>query len=132
MELSILMVVALTIFGEAAGESLSGKLAVASVIWNRARGRTDRFERECRRPRQFSCWNSGQAPTVPKDPLSRAAFSDCLLIAQLMIDHTFNPTIAADHYYALSMRQAPRWAREMTVVEDIGGHRFLNSRNSQN
>ena len=61
---NLVLIVALTIFGEAAGESVQGKRAVASVIWTRADGNQNALASVCKAPRQFSCWNDG-APLVP-------------------------------------------------------------------
>ena len=46
-----------TIYHEARGESMYGKLAVASVIYNRSMKSGKSFGYECLKPEQFSCWN---------------------------------------------------------------------------
>jgi spore germination cell wall hydrolase CwlJ-like protein len=117
-----IMIVALTLFGEASGEPWEGKMAVASVIWHRAQGDPARLVGVCRAAEQFSCWNNGRTPTVPDDPASLAAWQDCLGIARVMAAGGFLPSIAADHYHNFSVR--PRWARSMQHVADVGGHRF--------
>lgn len=122
---TLTLIIALTIFGEAAGESLEGKHAVASVIWHRAKGDRSRYEMVCRRPKQFSCWNTG-TPKVPADKPSQKAFSECLAIAQTLVNGTFEPLILADHYHATGIK--PSWSRKMPVVATIGGHIFYYSR----
>ena len=119
--------IALTLFGEASGESTEGKRAVASVIWTRAlltraRGDTNRLVAVCLAPKQFSCWNDGRRPRVPGDYPSRAAWAECKAIADEMCAGTFKPTITATHYY--SGKKAPYWVASMTLVREIGGHRF--------
>jgi spore germination cell wall hydrolase CwlJ-like protein len=112
--------VALTIFGEAAGESIEGKRAVASVIWTRADGNPNALASVCKAPRQFSCWNDG-APLVPDDAPSRRAYVECVKIASAMATGAFTPTLRATHYHA---GKAPKWAGSMRLVAVIGGHRF--------
>ena len=83
--LATVVVVALTLFGEAAGEPLAGKQAVASVIHCRAQARgTGGLVGVCKAPRQFSCWNAG-TPVVPDDALSWRAYRQCWLIADSMV-----------------------------------------------
>lgn len=119
-----LIIIALTLFGEAAGESYAGKLAVASVIWNRANGNPERLTQVCKAPKQFSCWNSG-APKVPQDVPSQNAWAECAEIASTMLDGSFEPTTEANHYFALWMQKRPSWAASMTELETIGRHVFF-------
>jgi hypothetical protein len=57
-----LAALSLTLYGEARGEPIEGKCAVASVVINRTKN-PDRFgdtiRDVCLAPRQFSCWNAG-------------------------------------------------------------------------
>ena len=119
-----LLIVALTLFGEAAGEPLEGKRAVASVIWNRAGGDPSALVAVCRAPRQFSCWNDGAAPRVPRDAPSRRAWAVCADIAGDMVAGTFVPTTCATHYHNTTVR--PRWAERMREIDRIGRHRFYH------
>lgn len=122
-----LMIIALTIFGEAAGEPHAGKMAVASVIWNRANGNPERLTQVCKAPRQFSCWNAG-APRVPRDQPSQNAWAECADIASTMLDGSFEPTTEANHYFATWLKQRPSWAADMTELETIGRHVFFTNR----
>jgi spore germination cell wall hydrolase CwlJ-like protein len=117
---NVVIIIALTLFGEAAGESIEGKRAVASVIFERAGGDTNRFADVCKAPRQFSCWNK-RAPRVPNDYPSRKAWRECVTIAVEMTNGVFVPTITATHYHS---GKAPEWANGMRLVAVIGGHRF--------
>ena len=49
----------MTIYCEAQGESLEGKTAVASVIYNRAGGDPNKLVGVCLKNKQFSEWNVG-------------------------------------------------------------------------
>jgi spore germination cell wall hydrolase CwlJ-like protein len=118
---NIIIIVALTIFGEASGEPLAGKQAVASVIWHRAGGDPAQLVAVCKARRQFSCWND-RTPKVPNDYPSRKAWAECKAIAERMAAGTFEPTIRATHYHADSV--TPVWAGKMRLVAIIGGHRF--------
>ena len=118
---NVVIIIALTLFGEASGESLFGKQAVASVIWHRAGGDTNRLAEVCKARRQFSCWNDGRAPKVPNDWPSRKAWAECKAIAERMAAGEFEPTIRATHYHS---GDAPVWAGKMKLVAIIGGHRF--------
>lgn len=118
--------VARTLFAEAAGESLEGKKAVASVIWNRAKGNKDNLLHVVKAPRQFSCWNSGMPVAGTGN-----AWKDCLSIAKEMMSGNFTPITKHSHYYAPA-KANPKWAYIKTKKgkvlrdhDDIGNHRFL-------
>ncbi len=128
-------VVALTIWGEARGEPVEGKIAVACVLRNRlSDGRWGAtYERVCLARKQFSCWNPGdpnqvrlqtfrtqiQQGTQPSDMVLR----ECYWIAEGLIRNVIRPRVGqATHYHAITI--TPRWAKTGKVVEDIGRHRF--------
>jgi spore germination cell wall hydrolase CwlJ-like protein len=115
-----MIVVALTLFGEAAGETIAGKRAVASVIWKRAGGKAESMESVCKAAKQFSCWN-GKPPKVPNDYPSRRAWRHCKEIAAEMVAGTFTPTIDATHFHAVGVPL--KWAR-MKYVGLVGNHFF--------
>lgn len=119
---NILIVIALTLFGEASGETIAGKRAVASAIWQRAHGDVSRLAEVCKANKQFSCWNGKRTPKVPNDYPSRRAWAHCKEIAGEMCAGTFTPTIAATHYHAVGV--APSWAAAMKYVGVVGNHFF--------
>ncbi len=124
--ITAVVVIALTLFGEAAGEPLAGKQAVASVIYHRAeREGTGGFVGVCRAPRQFSCWNNGATPQVPDDAPSWRAYRQCWQIADSMVAGRFTTTVDADHYHADYV--TPGWAGKMEHVGTVGRHRFYRS-----
>jgi len=121
-------ILAKTIWGEARGEPLAGKVAVANVIINRADkggwwGST--IEDVCLKDQQFSCWNEFD-PNFKKlrvinkkDP----AFRDCLMIAEMADKNLLNDvTDGATHYHAIGAD--PWWSRDQTPVATIGNHAF--------
>jgi len=130
-----ILTLARTLWGEARGESVRGKEAVAAVVMNRVRraralggywwGMTP--IQVCRKPWQFACWNDGD-PNHAKmlavgadDPVFRI----CLRIARRAIAGTLkDPTHGATHYHAKD--SSPPWARNRKPSAVIGGHRFYN------
>lgn len=132
--------VALTLFGEARGESLDGQIAVASVLRNRLLdGRWGQsLTAVCLAPWQFSCWNEADpnrplllqlaqqlgAPLSPDpiDPVLRR----CLWIADGVVTGVLPSTVKrATHYYAVALRDTPRWAKTGSLVGRVGGHLFF-------
>ena len=126
-------ILARTIWGEARGETLTGKEAVANVILNRQklaqrRGKMwwgNNIIEICQKPLQFSCWNESD-PNYKKiiavdesDP----QFAICQRIARralngVLPDHTFG----ADHYHEASIH--PTWAESRVPTTTIGHHVF--------
>ena len=124
----VIMVVALTLWGECRGEPIEGKRAVASVIYWRAvkelshdagRQWPGQLERVCLKPRQFSCWNGGEVAR----PEPGQAWDECLELASALVGNTFRPSFFALNYHADYCK--PHWAAGMSEVARIGRHVFL-------
>ncbi len=118
-----------TIWGEARGEPLEGKVAVAHVILNRARiggWWGDTIERVVLRRWQFSVWNRGD-PNRPKMlvvDLSDSAFRDSMYAALGAVQERIpDNTEGATHYHATSITP-PRWAPKLEATVTIGRHKF--------
>ncbi len=127
----------LVIYGEARGESIEGKVAVASVVTNRLRrggwfGST--LTEVILKPYQFSAFN-------PDDPNRRLlemiarnfweylgqyeALRQCWWVAVGFLDGWLSSNVGeATHYFSTSMKSPPDWASEMELVAEIGRHRF--------
>ena len=117
------IIIALTIYAEAAGEPLTNKYAVASVIWNRADGDVRKLAKVCKAPKQFSCWNRG-TPSMPKrDRMSQKAWADCLGFASAMICGRFKPSTPATFYHDISIAP-PYWVKGKRLVWAEGLLRF--------
>ena len=130
---------ALTIWGEARGEPVEGKVAVASVIRNRlALGRWGHlYESVCHARMQFSCWNAGtdanyltlvalavrvEAGETIDDP----AYRECYWIAQGCLSGAMQDrTQGATHYFSDSLLRPPLWAFGRTPICTIGRHLFF-------
>lgn len=120
-------VAARTVWGEARGEAFEGRLAVAHVIANRAEANYmgDTLAAVCRRPYQFSCWNSDDPNRAKMEALSKddPVYRDCLLAVGLALVSDADPTRGARHYHNESV--APKWADAARERIVIGDHIFL-------
>lgn len=121
------------IYGEARGETESGKRAVAWVVKNRAKkggwyGHS--INSVILKPWQFSCFNMND-PNREKiiaqinSSKPNEDFKICLQVAKdvlggLTIDETFGAT----HYYNPAICN-PTWAKTMIETAKIGNHKFL-------
>ena len=130
---------ALTIYGEARGESREGKIAVGSVILERVEHREwdgKTLHEVCLMPYQFSCYLPGDPNfhalrLIAQDWETKAmrsmAMSECYQIATGLIDGIIprTPEIAAAHccqYKTIRARAA--WAKKMKVILTINQHEF--------
>lgn len=137
-------VLALTIWAEARGESLEGRVAVACVVRNRMALRRQTVRDVCLAPAQFSCWaTAGGAANyralmavvdaivggrVVPDQLVR----ECQWVADGILSGACRDiSRGADHYLTttlLSSTAKPRWVTSMTWTATIGAHAFYRSR----
>jgi len=119
------MTCALTLWMEAGGESLDGKRAVASVVWERAGGSPGRLAAVCRAKGQFSAWNGlTYRQAVRKAPHQGAAWDDCLRIAGEMARGEFRPTIRAEFFHGPPLVRAPAVWGNVVRVAEIGRQIF--------
>lgn len=128
-------VLARTLFGEARGESLSGKEAVACVIMNRVqRGRDrggywwgDSITAVCQKPWQFSCWNENdpnREKILAMEP-GHKVFDTCVRIARRALSGCLeDATKGATHYHTKNVN--PPWSRGRPACVEIGHHLFYN------
>lgn len=133
-----------TLMGEAAGESIAGQVAVASVIRNRAlhpRWWGKSWRGVCLQRGQFSCWWEANANTDRVYALARAlmtgqaATSGPDVVSQLewvaagVLDNVLmDPTGMSDHYLTETLFESaacPVWARGKRPKARIDHHVFL-------
>ena len=118
-----------TLYMEARGEGERGLRAVATVIYNRAKGSAAQMEKVCLKPYQFSCWN-GKAPKsvriAPKSAFDRRAYALCLSIEKELLSGNFSPLGEWTHYYNPRLC-SPTWAQGVPCVK-IGNHNFLKAK----
>lgn len=128
-------VLARTIYGEARGETVRGKEAVACVIINRVnfavkRGGYwwgDTIDGVCRKPFQFSCWNEGDVnlKKIMAVKPGHRVFDTCARIARRAIGGggaITDPTNGATHYHHVDA--SPPWSRGRAPIAEIGRHLF--------
>ena len=128
-------ILARTLWGEARGEGLAGRVAVAWTIRNRVDDGKDKswwgegYTGVCQKPYQFSCWNRNDpnyqflsgARQIPFRELAQ-----CRIAADQVIDGKVqDPTGGATHYYATTMPKAPDWASKAKRTLKLGNHVFF-------
>ena len=120
-------IIAATIWDEARGEGTAGRMAVASVIYKRAKlggwwGNTP--AKVCLCPSQFSGWNDGKIHVDLSNERKLQIWRECKKIAQDLLDGKFKPTINATHFYNPKTADYQSWFSKMYNVQNIGKHRF--------
>lgn len=129
-------ILARTLFGEARGEPVRGKEAVACVVLNRVRRARRRggwwwggdIVEVCLKPWQFSCWNAGDPNRARIETVtdSDRVFRSCQRIAERALAGTLtDPTKGATHYHARGVH--PPWAWHKAPSAEIGRHLFYNN-----
>ena len=125
-----------TLYGEARGEPVRGKEAVACVIINRMRkaqqhGRYwwgNSIGEVCLKRWQFSCWNQNDPNRAKILSVTRKdkVFASCLRIARrAMRGGMKDPTEGATHYHHEAV--LPPWARGQVPLVQIGAHVFYKN-----
>jgi hypothetical protein len=142
LKLTDAQVLALTIYGEARGESTEGKIAVGSVILERVDHRDwdgKRIMDVCFKKWQFSCYlendpNYGKLLNIAEQwyesMTSNPALNDCFGIAIGLISGNIDrtPEIAASHccqYATAKGAETVKWDDGMKIVATIGHHIFF-------
>ena len=133
-------IMALTIYAEARGEILAGKIAVGTVIMNRVRNRSwdGRTVRDvCLWPKQFSCFNPDdkQRAMLINFANNLNAFNenkelrDCYIIAIGLIKGSIRPDkdlvkSKCCQYLTAEAKKNVDWWKTMKFVKKIGNHEF--------
>ncbi|MGG5812460.1 cell wall hydrolase [Falsiroseomonas sp. CW058] len=125
-------ILALTLWGEAAGRPVRAMEAVAAVVMTRVRlaARAGGLAHlgqgvagVCRAPFQFACWqprHPRHAALAECDTQADAAFPACRRIAaRAMAGLLPDPTEGATHYHAAD--ELPRWAVGQVPTAELGG-----------
>lgn len=138
----------LTLWAECRGEPVEGKIAVASVIRNRAMFGAGRFGQGykgvCLKPKQFSCWNPGtDANHVRLMAMAEKVVADYAIRSMLVYDDLTREIQylaqgimggqlrsnvgSCDHYLTTDLftRKPPVWAKGRTPKAFVGAHTFL-------
>jgi len=128
-------VMALTIYGEARGEQMDGRIAVGSVILERDKrggwyGKS--IKDVCLKPWQFSCFLpadpnfeslKAKAENWEKALQDNTALRECLEIAAGLLGGIILPNVIATHYETLETHAD--WEASLKPVRVIGRHKFF-------
>lgn len=142
LKLSDAQIMALTIYGEARGESVEGQIAVGSVILERVDHRNwdgKTIREVCLKKWQFSCFNENDpnygkllhiAEQWDEEIATNAALNSCWGIALGLVSYNIprTPEIAASHccqYATKAGLGGVTWDDKMKIVAEIGNHFFL-------
>ena len=124
-----LTLLALCVWGEARGESETGKAAVAHVVMNRYLLQKSTFGMTVRevilKPFQFSFFNPRPewGRKLITDLRESTAWEACVFAAwEAYLGITDDPTGGATHYHNNSC--SPKWTKELTKTITIGNHIF--------
>lgn len=122
-----LEIMARTIWGEARGESQTGRTAVGNVIMNRVHhpSRWPKSPAEvCQQPWQFSCWNEGDPNRTKllEVDLDDTDLRQCIRAALTALTGV-DQTNGSNHYFA-NYIEKPSWAEDMEHTCTIGVHQF--------
>ena len=138
-------VLALTMWAEARGEAVEGRIAVGCVVRERVRDPRwpDTYREVCLQTWQFSCWNTSDPnhaklmrlatlfladfairSSTPLDPMLR----ECLYLAEGVIGGQILDRVGrANHYLTRTLleRHPPAWTAGQVPVARVVGHAFF-------
>jgi N-acetylmuramoyl-L-alanine amidase len=118
-----ILVIALTLLGEARGEGIEGMAGVASVIQTRAIERKQTPTQVCLAPKQFSFWNGGVSEAKKQELLKSPQAHNAIRLAKLVADKKMPDVVnGANHYHAINVN--PKWAKDRQLVALIKHHKF--------
>lgn len=134
------LLLAMALWGEARGEGPLGMLAVAQVILNRAKKRTEvvpglshgeAIKEVILRPKQFSCFNKddpNREKLLVPHKHEPEVWGVAVAVASLaQLGYAMDPTNGSVNYLTKSLYEsddAPTWAKNMKVLATIGNHVF--------
>lgn len=126
-----LFTMAFTIYGEARGEHLKGKYAVAHVLNNRAKFNKSSIVYEAFKNNQFTTWNINDAnlkaitKAVQNYPNNWGELKVYFAISlRVMLGIHKDTTYEATHYYNPKL-VTPYWSTSLEETVTIGNHRFM-------
>ena len=118
-----ILVIALTILGEARGEGFEGMAGVASVIQTRAIERKQTASEVCLAPKQFSFWNGGVSEAKKQELLKNPQAQNALRLAKLVAEKRMPDVVnGANHYHTFQV--SPKWSKGEQTVAVIKNHKF--------
>ena len=141
---SELKCLAVTVYGEARGESEKGQIAVAYTVKNRAK--TKSLCNVALAPKQYSIFNNNpelraaaQSQHIEprqKNVIDQRSWERAVRVAQIVLHGLVpDPTNGATHYLAPKVMKVkryryPKWSKQYTLVSIINGHKFYKVGNN--
>ncbi len=136
---NIINAVARTIYAEGKDEKAVGQDAIASVIWNRAGGKPEKFVEIVSAPSQFTCWRKYDGgwkdetykfviPPIRDNAGAKGMeiWKHCLNLATQMYNGSFTSTIGNRNSYMNKKRADPAnvasWGNKLDL--NLGNHYF--------
>jgi N-acetylmuramoyl-L-alanine amidase len=115
---------ALTMWGEARGESINGMAAVGHVILNRVASEKypNTIEGVVLQDAQFSCWD--EPLVVPETGPDQRAWRDALNVAEALKRGQLQDPTGGHMMFHSILHPDPFWAEYGTYPITIGNHRF--------
>lgn len=124
-------IIARTLWAEAREDGANGMKGVASVVFNRAKGKKENILPVISRRKQFSCWNAMTEQDWNNFKMKEKTgpiWSEANRIAEEMVTGSFVPSTKANHYFNPN-KCSPAWRLFPDGTErpysEIGSHRFL-------
>ena len=118
-----ILVIALTLLGEARGEGIEGMAGVASVIQTRAIERKQTASQVCLAPKQFSFWNDGVSEAQKRKLLANPQAKNALHLAKLVAEKRMPDVVnGANHYHTFQV--SPKWSKGEKPIAVIQNHKF--------
>ena len=125
-----LVLLPITVWGEARGQSYEAKVCVAHVIINRSNKWKRPLKSVMLQKWQFSIFNENDPN---REKLLKAAtlngekvWRDCVSATwEALVSRSYDPTKGATHYY--TGRHRPSWAKKMKKTLDVGPFHFFRS-----
>jgi len=123
-----LVLLPMTVWGEARGEPFLSKICVAHVIVNRSKKRRMSIKEVVLQPKQFSVFNLND-PNRDKLLLADSlegeeVWGECVAASWVaLVSREYDPTNGATHYY--SGKRRPKWAKRMRETLTLGRLHFL-------
>ena len=130
-ELSGFIIVALTLYFEAAFEPIEAKIAIANTIRNGANRAKITYAEECTKPKRFSCWNGNKRKEIldayNTGILNKQRWEECKEVSLVLFDDRL-PKQPFTNYYNPDLikpnAKAWKWIKQMKNTKRIGSHIF--------
>ena len=119
-----IILLSFTIFAESSGEPYEGKVAVGSVIRNRAEVYQESYSDIILANKQFSCYNSKKELMKHIKRIEIEVFAECAVIALGIYYNIIKDNTEGALYY-VKMNVVVKWMKKMRVTILYNNHKFM-------